>query len=740
MFSIPDSVLEHQLLQFLGQFGTVDGLFRAKSLNMNVSTPPWYATFSNSEGARRCLEHRSKEVFWHPEQSFQVELSKEYWDRTHLRFKDASEHIEIPDSRSVWPAAENTPSSSSRNVGPPPAGLVSGDPKQSGAQSESKDIVPKISTSSTPKQNKKRNQYKKSAASKLGAADEYQGDTPEGDRTVSRQGISPIPEETNTSKSDLTSTRRGESSHEEDQSQLQNTHPAFVGTQNDARASITNDKNQESTPAIAAKGKAVESETKDNAGPDLEAHSRVDKQSDDEPVDDSFHTADCTPKQKPELAPSDSNHPAASQEQTKSSPQLPEVDESLTGTKDTTSVAESNIHDSERVDQETATPHDIKVSPDDMTSSKDKDRAPITSATGSTMQASPKSTSEAKPTSEAKLKKTPKLKGPAQTESLGLFVKPKPKKKPKAAKGSSKATGASTPPLSVSDDLSFSNDLTKVSGAENAEDAAVEVEEGEPVPEPPENEYEHEREGEVKVAEVSASSGQFSKVQQSQGWLRSAAASLTGVFAGGPSHSPEAKVVEQSNENEESDLPSTKEPDDLISPLPSAHTEQGPPDAVEPGSNDDDKQAGAPDPTHAEAAPMTPTEEVGSSKKAKKKKKSKTSRNSSIQVISMSHPGHSNEFCMPMRYKTAAKPQVQAQTHESGGDSSHSGSPTKVIAPLPQPSKHLIEGPVIRRKHKRVQIKGSDESSSTELAVRSNAYDGGERKEDVRTTAVLFDT
>ena len=495
VFGIPESTSEAEICDFFKKFGAVsqlNGPLVTQHPNGSGSYSRTYITFCDVDGARKCIEQPP--MVFH-EQHIGVEVAQELWDPEHAKFVRRSDiGISPNDMRKNAPPSMHYVQTSAINVLPfaqPPTATRHGYTLSRSTETFSKDVVssnttPTVSGPGTPKAKKKSNKNKTKKSKNVAPYDDSLDRAFVENAQKTRPALSPIPDDSSSFAEtvvtgDTTPGKRNDSLRPESSASLQPetcvtpsklTDIVVQATAADVGVSTSTGSENVVKP-VATSSAELTTEPAD-------AHGK----SEDEPIDDSFHTASATPGEEvpessgAEIVPaadskvevetslhtdSESMANIASAEATAASAEIDAQAEVVIKSsqkdvvkanipalpKSKVSIALPPLDTSKSSsDTITNTEHDVAaaltaVHQRTISGSSDRPSASFVTApnTPSSPLLGPTSLGEVKSRKEAKTKDKPKPKGPAQVESFSIYGKPKKAKRVNTVTGIGK-TGA----------------------------------------------------------------------------------------------------------------------------------------------------------------------------------------------------------------------------------------------------------------------------------------------------------
>ncbi|CAK1354106.1 unnamed protein product [Cercospora beticola] len=498
-FMIPPNVTDDQLRKCFTNFGPVERISPPlKSHNQaNTESAHRYITFETHHGARKCVKQRHIEIM--PGVFRDVEVAKEHWDPEHQRYQLRT-HMGVP-VKEIAPAppsmhyvqksAFNAPSSLPADL--PQLDRSGVGPSTVSKEEMSAEATPAASGADTPKGKKKTGKRNKKKASELRG--EAAGQAFEENAQKGRAGLSPIPDDTSSNAETVvtvletkhtTPAKRKDSLRPVAAGNTQDTSNAPADKESSVDMGTTEDPN-DTTVSRAIQATKVKDplvkpltteETPEGALGNQEVsakNSDASSKSEDEHVDDSFHTASATPggerssavdddfielkaaavppptgvstavvqdhTGEPSATPIQQEQPAKSSEE-EEKVQLPD----LTKSKSKVFVAVPKLDTSAGPDLEAKSNGEQQSAMTQGGGSGISEAPAAPFVTAPSTPASPILDSDGQPhvqsKKEGKAKEEAKVKGPAQTESFSLFGKQKKAKKQKAPKGGNSRTSS----------------------------------------------------------------------------------------------------------------------------------------------------------------------------------------------------------------------------------------------------------------------------------------------------------
>ncbi|PPJ54226.1 hypothetical protein CBER1_05150 [Cercospora berteroae] len=498
-FAIPTSVTDDQLRKCFTRFGVVERISPPLHGHSQGSTESGhrYITFETMHGARECVKQRHIEIM--PGVFRDVEVAREHWDPEHQRYQLRT-HMGVP-LKVIAPAPPSmhyVQKSAFNAVPSLPVDLPQHDRSGTGPMNVSKEEIFAEATSAasgagTPKGKKKTGKRNKKKASDLRG--EAVAQASEENASKGRSGLSPIPDDTSSNAETVvtileakhtTPVKRKDSLRPVTANNAQGTSnaPADKELSMDVDTTAGHDDAKVSTPVktMMVKDPLVEPSTTEEAHEHALGSQEVSaknfdasSKSEDEHVDDSFHTASATPggerqstieeeiielKVAPVPPPAgvpttavqepngeSSTIPTQQEEPAKSSEEEEKVQLSdFSKSKSKVSVAVPKLDTSAGADME-AKGNEEQQSATTQGGGSGISEAPAAPfVTAPNTPASPILDNGSEPQvqskKEGKAKEEAKMKGPAQTESFSLFGKQKKAKKSKASKGGNSRTSS----------------------------------------------------------------------------------------------------------------------------------------------------------------------------------------------------------------------------------------------------------------------------------------------------------
>ncbi|GIZ38968.1 hypothetical protein CKM354_000236200 [Cercospora kikuchii] len=498
-FLIPATTTDDQLRKCFTKFGPVERISPPlKSHNQaNTESAHRYITFETHHGARECVKQRHIEIM--PGVFRDVEVAKEHWDPEHQRYQPRTHMGVLVKEIAPAPPSMHYVQKSAFNALPSlPADLPQHDRSDVGPMTVSREemsaeAAPAASGAGTPKGKKKTGKRNKKKASDLRG--EAVGQAFEENAQKGRAGLSPIPDDTSSNAETVvtvletkhtTPTKRKDSLRSVAVSNTKDTSnaPAIKESSMDVGTAADPDDTKVSTPIQATKVKnslvkpLTTKEAQERALDSQEVsgkNSDASSKSEDEHVDDSFHTASATPggernsavedenielkavavspqagvstavvqepTGEPSATPTQQEQPAKSSEE-EEKVQLPDLSKS----KSKGFVAVPKLDTSAAADLEAKSTEERQSAMTQGGGSGSSEAPVAPFVTAPNTPASPILDNGGQPQvqskKEGKAKEEAKVKGPAQTESFSLFGKQKKAKKQRAPKGGNSGTSS----------------------------------------------------------------------------------------------------------------------------------------------------------------------------------------------------------------------------------------------------------------------------------------------------------
>ncbi|KAI5371215.1 putative RNA recognition motif domain, nucleotide-binding alpha-beta plait domain superfamily [Septoria linicola] len=764
-FAVPADIPDHAIRQCFEQFGPVKHIAEVRNAltDGGEGDPHRFIAFHTADPARACVKQRNVVIYG---KQITVEVAKEFWDTKHFMFEArTAKGMLFKDSQNIAPPWMHYIHNSALGAAVPPPVASTTRPYEQlprdleavvpvvGLDSMISDTAPTTSGPATPEGKLKRCGKKNKKAIRK----EPVNRTPKGIAQQTRPCLTPIPDDassvTTVDTKHTTPVKRNKS--------LQTKPAEHVAASSEA---ASNDSSvvmepqvsvSKSLPSIESSNTA--SLAKDQPKTCTDAIVKEDDaeiKCEEEPVDDSFHSASATPTEECDMTDEFATTPRATLgkpvvQSAAVDTAIPGVSEPSASTDTKSEVVEDPVQkDNKKVLLPALPKSKSKVSialpeidtsqtpstaPEEISAASDID--PQRTVSGSSDVAtgfvtapntpgSPvigqKGIPEIQSKKEIRAQEDNKAKGPAQTESFSLFGKVKKGKKSKSSKNNSRQTSRQDSPI-----LPVPEDLPTRKGKNTAVTKAITQQ-----PEPAENPVEpfvpkQQEVSAVQPIEVNDTTdttqpGVLDQTQSAEEVLNIAAKDtvlaagksapstapspsrgsilrrLTGMFSGSSDPRPVVVGSAEVSSPETKTKPATEESSsttDKAEDLAKFH-ETGPPDTAE----------------------ATAAAEASSSNKNKKKKKSKkkpaTGESSSdipivntnqpkAVVLEMSHLAPSNEISTPL-YEFHG-------TDTKGSASDSSAAVSKQDSDQSPP----VKAPPIRRVHPRFKRKKSSDSSDS---------------------------